>query len=192
MTLPNKITIFRLILIPLFVVLYLVEFPYHYLCATFVFITASVSDYFDGHLARKYNLVTDLGKFLDPLADKALVCTALVLTTVIQNTFTLFVLIATIIIIVRELMITAFRTVAASKNIVLAADIWGKIKTMLQMIGLSFYMSYPSMGEILPLLGDICMYIGLVLLLFATVFAIISAVHYISVNHKVFAEDDKS
>ena len=131
MNLPTKITLVRVILIPVFIALFLIDFPYHYLVATGVFILASASDFLDGYLARKLNLVTDLGKFLDPLADKALVCGALILCCNMGNsTFDLIVLIATIIIIIRELMITAFRTIAVSKDIVLAADIWGKIKTM--------------------------------------------------------------
>ena len=104
------------ILIPFFVACYLVSFPYHELVATGLFIIASVTDWLDGHLARKYNQVTTLGKFLDPVADKLLVCSALVLVCVIDNAFSIPVLIASIIIISRELVITCFRTIAATKT----------------------------------------------------------------------------
>ena len=121
MNLPNKITLVRILLIPLFAVLFLVQFPFHYLAACIVFIVASITDFIDGNIARRRNLVTNLGKFLDPFADKALVCTALVLITSFSNTFTFAIVIFTVIIIVRELMITAFRTVAATKKVILAA-----------------------------------------------------------------------
>ena len=191
MNLPTKITLARIILVPVFVALFLIEFPYHYFCATAAFIIASLTDFLDGHLARKYNLVTDLGKFLDPLADKALVCSALVLVTTFQNTFTVFVIIMTIIIIVRELMITAFRTVAATKKVVLAADIWGKIKTCMQMIGLISYMLYPActaVGVFPAFIATIFEYTGLVCLALATFFAVLSACNYIIKNKFVFAK----
>ncbi|MGN1094431.1 MAG: CDP-diacylglycerol--glycerol-3-phosphate 3-phosphatidyltransferase [Candidatus Neoclostridium sp.] len=195
MNLPTKITLIRLLLVPVFVALFLVEFPYHYFCAVAVFVIASLTDYFDGHLARKYNLVTDLGKFLDPFADKALVCSALVLVTTFDNAFTVVVLVMTLIIIVRELMITAFRTVAATKNVVLAADIWGKAKTCMQMTGLIVYMLYPACEsiEVFPaFIAEIFKYAGLVFLALATVFAIISACNYIIKNKNVFSEENAS
>lgn len=191
MNLPTKITLVRLFLVPVFVALFLIEFPFHYFCATAVFVIASITDFLDGHIARKYNLVTDLGKFLDPFADKALVCSALILVTVFSNTFTVAVIVMTIIITVRELMITAFRTVAASKNVVLAADGWGKIKTCSQMIGLIAYMLYPACDavEVFPsVIALVFEYIGIVFLALATVFAIISACNYIIKNKKVFTE----
>lgn len=188
MNLPNKITLVRILLIPLFVVLFLVQFPFHYLAACIVFIVASITDFIDGNIARRRNLVTNLGKFLDPFADKALVCTALVLITSFSNIFTFAIVIFTVIIIVRELMITAFRTVAATKKVILAADIWGKIKTSLQMTGLIIYMLYPDFGAVLPILGDIAMYAGFICLALATVFAIISAFNYIIKNAFVLSD----
>ena len=195
MNLPTKITLIRILLVPVFVALFLIDFPYHYFCALAVFVIASLTDYFDGHLARKYNLVTDLGKFLDPFADKALVCSALVLVTTFENVFSVVVLVMTLIIIVRELMITAFRTVAATKNVVLAADIWGKVKTCMQMTGLIVYMLYPACEsiEVFPgFIAEILKYAGLVFLALATVFAIISACNYIIKNRNVFSDESAS
>ena len=190
MNLPNKITLIRIFLIPVFLVLFLLDFPYHYVAAVAVFVIASITDFIDGHIARKKNLVTDLGKFLDPFADKALVCTALVLITGFNNIFSVYVLIFTVIIIIRELMITAFRTVAATKKVVLAADIWGKIKTCLQMTGLIIYMLYPEFNKILPVAGAAAMYTGFICLALATVFAVISACNYIVKNKRVLADGD--
>ncbi len=190
MNLPNKITVFRLILIPIFAVLFLTNFSAHYLYAAIIFIAASLTDFLDGYLARKLNLVTDVGKFLDPLADKTLVCTALILVCTFENRFKLLIIIATIIIVVRELAITCFRTIAASKNIVLAADFWGKIKTALQMFGLSFYIAYPSVANLNAVVGDLFMYAGTIAICLAMIFAIISAFNYLIKNRKVFSSKE--
>ena len=133
MNLPNKLTVFRTICIPFFVFFMLASFvPCNYLIALIVFIIASLTDLFDGKIARKYNLITNFGKFMDPLADKLLVCSALICLDVLYKDviFTASV----IIIISRELFISGFRILAADQNIVLAAGWWGKVKTVLQMV----------------------------------------------------------
>ena len=131
MNLPNKITIFRVCMIPVFLLFYLVEtIPHHNVIALAVFIVACVSDAVDGHLARKNNLVTNFGKFMDPLADKLLVCTALV-CFVDKGSIPLIV---TLSVIAREFIISGFRTVASDSGVVLAASYWGKFKTVAQMI----------------------------------------------------------
>lgn len=131
MNLPNKITIFRMCMIPVFLVFFLNEkIPYGNWIALGIFIIACLSDALDGHLARKYNLVTNFGKFMDPLADKLLVCTAL-LCFVEQGTLNLIV---AIVIVAREFIISGFRTVAAEGGLVLAASYWGKFKTATQMV----------------------------------------------------------
>lgn len=131
MNLPNKITIFRMCMIPFFLVFFMMDsIPYHEWIALAVFIIACVSDAVDGHLARKHNLVTNFGKFMDPLADKLLVCTAL-LCFVEQGTLNLIV---AVVIVAREFIISGFRTVAAEGGLVLAASYWGKAKTIAQMI----------------------------------------------------------
>lgn len=184
MNLPTKITVARIALIPIFVVLCLVNFPYHFLAAVVVYAVASLTDWLDGYLARKYNLVTDLGKFLDPVADKVLVATALIIIAVIPSIFQLYIVVFSIIIIARELIITCFRTIAASKNIVLAADYLGKIKTCTQLIGIIVYLLS------LSFYGDVCMILmwgGFVFLAIATLFTIISAINYIVKNRAVFS-----
>lgn len=189
LNLPTKITVARLIFIPFFVACYLVVFPYHEFVATGLFIIASVTDWLDGHLARKYNQVTTLGKFLDPVADKLLVCSALVLVCVIDNAFSIPVIVASIVIISRELVITCFRTIAATKNVIMAADKLGKIKTATQLFGLSFYLPYRTFAELFPVLGEVLMYAGFVLLMIATFFTVLSAVNYIVRNRGVLSDD---
>ncbi len=131
MNLPNKITIFRICMIPFFVAFFLIDsIPYNNWIALAVFVVACLSDALDGHLARKHNLVTNFGKLMDPLADKILVCTAL-LCFLEQGTLSLIVV---IVIVAREFIINGFRLVAAEGGLVLAASYWGKFKTATQMI----------------------------------------------------------
>jgi len=131
MNLPNKITIFRMCMIPLFLVFFLIDMvPYQEWIALAIFIIACVSDAVDGHLARKHNLVTNFGKFMDPIADKLLVCAAL-LCFVEKGTLNLIV---AIVIVAREFIIGGLREVAADAGLVIAASYWGKLKTIAQMI----------------------------------------------------------
>ncbi len=139
MNLPNKLTVFRTICIPFFVFFMLASFvPCNFAIALVIFIIASLTDLFDGKIARKYNLVTNFGKFMDPLADKLLVCAALIC---LDSVFTfknyagsVWFTVCIIIIISRELFISGFRILAADQNVVLAAGWWGKVKTTLQMV----------------------------------------------------------
>jgi len=131
MNLPNKITLFRVAMIPVFLVFMLVPgIPYQNYIATAVFVIASISDAVDGHLARKNNLVTNFGKFMDPLADKLLVCSALICFVELGYLHAWMV----IVIIARDFIINGFRTVAADSGVVIAASVWGKLKTIVQMI----------------------------------------------------------
>ena len=192
MNLPTKITVARLVLIPVFVALYLINFPYHEFIATGIFIVASLTDWLDGHLARKYNLVTDLGKFLDPVADKVLVASALILVATIgEGVLQTCIIVASIVILARELIITCFRTIAATKKVVMAADMLGKIKTTTQLIGLIFYLPHLAFYAINPLLGDIIKYIGFGFLMVATFFTILSACNYIIKNKQVLVDEKK-
>ena len=132
MNLPNKLTLMRVILVPFFVATALIDFPYHYFVALAIFIIASVTDFFDGYLARKHNLVTNFGKFLDPLADKVLVVAALVC---LHETLPAVVgAIPVIIIVSREFMVSGLRLVTAGEGVVVPADIWGKLKTAFTMV----------------------------------------------------------
>ena len=133
MNLPNKLTILRIIMIPFFVLALLAEgganMPYRYIAAV-IFIPASFTDMLDGNIARKYNLVTNFGKFMDPLADKLLVCSALICLVELGKLPAWMV----IIIISREFIISGFRLVASDNGVVIAASYWGKFKTVFQMV----------------------------------------------------------
>lgn len=142
MNLPNKLTLMRVLLIPVFLVFFLIPgIPCHYLLAMIVFIAASVTDALDGHLARKHNLVTNFGKFLDPLADKVLVMTAL--ACFVDNQ--VIGVIPFLIIMMREFMVSGLRLVAANSGTVIAAGFWGKLKTaftMVTIIAILVYLSF--------------------------------------------------
>lgn len=133
MNLPNKLTVLRILLVPFFVAFLLIEkIPFGCLWALLVFIIASITDFLDGHYARKHNMVTDFGKFADPLADKILVISAFccfIQTGIIGA-------VPVIIVLFREFAVTSVRLVAASKGTVVAANIWGKAKTVSQMIAI--------------------------------------------------------
>ena len=132
MNLPNKLTVLRVLLIPFFAVFVLLYIPYHWIWALVVFAAASITDMLDGKIARAQNLVTTFGKFLDPLADKLLVMTALI-TLCFER---LIDPVAVIIILSREFMVTGLRLVVANEGVVVAAGIWGKLKTAFTMIAL--------------------------------------------------------
>ena len=136
MNLPNKLTLLRVLLVPVFViVLFLPEWfglseEIAAWIATFLFIGASVTDMLDGKIARKHNLITDFGKFMDPIADKLLTCSAMIMLTSLGRLHAA----ATIVFIAREFVISGFRLIAAKKGLVIAADSMGKAKTVLQMV----------------------------------------------------------
>lgn len=131
MNLPNKLTMFRVILIPFFVVFLLVDITtYDKWIALAIFIVASLTDLLDGKIARKYNLVTNFGKFMDPLADKLLVCSALICLVSLGKIAAWMV----IVIIAREFIISGFRLIASDNGVVIAASYWGKFKTTFQMV----------------------------------------------------------
>ena len=131
MNLPNKLTVLRVILIPFFVFFYISPFfpEYGNWIALVIFVVASLTDMADGKIARKYNLVTNFGKFMDPLADKMLVCSAMICMVGRQELATWIL----IVIILREFFISGFRLIAAENQIVIAASYWGKFKTTFQM-----------------------------------------------------------
>lgn len=169
MNLPNKLTIFRVILIPVFIIALMsgiIPEPVNRYVGVVIFCVASFTDYLDGHIARKYNLVTNFGKFMDPLADKLLVSSALI--CMIELGFLPAWIV--IIIISREFIITGFRLIAAEGGLVIAASWWGKIKTVTQMLMI-----------ILVLLG-VGGIIGNILIILATVFTVISGIDYIVKN----------
>ena len=135
MNLPNKLTLLRVLMIPLFLVLlYFQSWPHHWLAALVVFALASITDALDGNIARSRGLVTDFGKFMDPLADKLLVTAALMGFVDLLRVpgWVVFLIVA------RELTVTGLRTIAADKGVVIAADKWGKVKTVSQMVWICY------------------------------------------------------
>ena len=133
MNLPNKLTILRVLMIPFFVLFMLAPFAQNRagsIIAFILFVAASLTDTLDGMIARKYNLVTNFGKFMDPLADKLLVCSALICFVALKRIPTWIV----IVIIAREFIISGFRLIAAEQGVVIAASYWGKFKTVSQMV----------------------------------------------------------
>lgn len=197
MNLPNRITLARIFMIPVFaVVFFLTVIPYNYFIACIIFIAASCTDFIDGHIARKRNLVTNLGKFLDPIADKVLVSTALILLLVKQEVLTVawqgeWVTIAcgvcVAVILARELIVSGFRMVAASTGLVLAADKVGKVKTTFQDISIAMLLAGADFFGLAKVSEVFCA-MGLVALAIATVLTIWSGISYIVKNRAVFSE----
>ena len=177
MNLPNKLTILRVIMIPFFVLFLLLEggtnVTYRWIAAA-IFVIASFTDMLDGMIARKYGLVTNFGKFMDPLADKLLVCSGLICFTALYQLSAWIV----IVIISREFIISGFRLVASDNGVVIAASQWGKFKTVSQMV-----MSVLLIVNI-PLLSPVTA----VFIWLATILTIVSLVDYIVKNYKVLTE----
>lgn len=178
MNLPNKLTIFRVILIPFFVLFLMVPSfqPWGDYVALAVFCIASFTDYLDGHIARKHNLVTNFGKFMDPLADKLLVCTAMICLLALDRLSVVFV----IIVIAREFIISGFRLIAADNNVVIAASWWGKFKTVSHMALVIMLL--------LNLPGTVFDIIDIVLLFIATFLTVVSLLDYVIKNKDVLKD----
>ncbi len=177
MNLPNKLTTLRVIMIPFFVFFLLWqngENRAFRMIALALFIIASLTDLLDGKIARKYNLVTNFGKFMDPLADKLLVCSALICLIELKALPAWMV----VIIISREFIISGFRLIASDNGVVIAASYWGKFKTTFQMISVVLLILNVQM---LSLVTNICVWISLIL-------TIVSLVDYIYKNHKILTE----
>jgi len=170
MNLPNKITVSRVCLIPLFIIVMLVDFgwgnltligesiPVAHLVGAVIFIIASITDFIDGHYARKYNLVTNFGKFLDPLADKLLVSSALVILTQLNYVPAWI----TIVIISREFAVTGLRMILAGSGEVHAAAMLGKIKMWAQIVAISAYLLHNFPLNLLPFsIADVALWVAL-------------------------------
>lgn len=174
MNLPNKLTILRVIMIPFFVFFLLnTKIPHHQYLAAAVFILASLTDTLDGYIARKYNLITNFGKFMDPLADKLLVCSGLICFVELGLIPSWMV----IIIISREFIISGFRLVASDNGVVIAASYWGKFKTVSQML-MSILLILHSKHPVMLLAEQIFIYVS-------TILTVISLVDYIVKNKEV-------
>lgn len=190
MNLPNKITIARICLIPLmFAVYYIPAIPHHVLIAAIIFLVAACTDFLDGNIARKTNQVTNMGKFLDPIADKVLVVAALLLVMESGIVPAPYAAIGTLLIIARELIIGGFRQIAAANNVIISADRSGKIKAVFQdaaMVGLllCIWLKELTSGGIYTAVYIISIAIALA----AVVLTIYSGVNYLLKNKKVITD----
>ena len=177
MNLPNKLTILRVILVPVFFFFLMMDITgYDKWIALSIFIIASLTDLLDGKIARKYNLVTNFGKFMDPLADKLLVCSALICLVEMGRLPAWIV----IIIIAREFIISGFRLVASDNGIVIAASYWGKFKTVSQMI-MVILLLLNIQNTFFQILGTVFVWIALIL-------TVVSLVDYVVKNIGVLKE----
>ena len=178
MNLPNKLTIMRVILIPFFVFFLLSPyFPaYGNYIAVAIFIVGSLTDMLDGKIARKYNLVTNFGKFMDPLADKLLVCSAMICLIELDRLAAWIV----IVIIAREFIISGFRLVASDNGVVIAASYWGKFKTTFQML-MVIVLILDIQMPFFQILGTVLTYVALIL-------TVVSLIDYIVKNKDVLKD----
>ena len=175
MNTANKLTMLRVVLIPVFLVLLYLPIPFHRVFALVIFILASVTDFIDGYIARHYNQVTDFGKFMDPLADKLLVCSAMICLIPSGKLDAAIV----IVIIAREFIISGFRLVASDAGIVIAASYWGKFKTVFQMAMIIVLIA--DFGGIFDIIGEILIWVSLAL-------TIISLIDYLWKNRQVLTQ----
>lgn len=177
MNLPNKLTVLRIIMVPFFVFFMLTDVggAANKWIALILFCVASLTDLLDGKIARKYNLVTNFGKFMDPLADKLLVCSAMICLVEMEKLAAWIV----IVIIAREFIISGFRLVASDNGIVIAASYWGKFKTVFQMAMIIVLIM--DLGGVFDMIGMILVWIALAL-------TIISLLDYILKNKQVLTE----
>lgn len=178
MNTPNKLTLLRVILIPFFVVCMLaVNAGWGKWAALAIFIIASLTDTLDGYLARRDNLVTNFGKSMDPLADKLLVCSAMICLVDMERIPSWVV----IIIIGREFVISGFRLIASDNGVVIAANYWGKIKTVCQMIMIIVVIA--NLGGVFDVVEQVLIYLSLIL-------TVISLATYLWDNRKVLSMQD--
>ena len=178
MNTPNKLTLLRIIMIPFFVVFMLVDFgPWSKWAALAIFVVASLTDTLDGYLARRDHLVTNFGKFMDPLADKLLVCSAMICMIELGRLPSWVV----IVIIGREFVISGFRLIASDNGVVIAANYWGKIKTVCQMVMIIVLIA--DLGGGFVILEQILIYASLLL-------TVISLVTYLWQNRSALSFQD--
>ena len=164
LNIANQLTIVRIVAIPLYLLVLYINKDWSNVAATIIFILAGVSDFLDGYIARKYNMITDLGKILDPIADKILVAAALIALIDLDGLYWWI----AVIMLARDFTMEALRNLAASKGIIIAAGIWGKLKTTFQMVAIGM-ISFKNvwLGINWYILGQVLMYIALVLSIYS-------------------------
>ncbi|MBO5357971.1 MAG: CDP-diacylglycerol--glycerol-3-phosphate 3-phosphatidyltransferase [Clostridia bacterium] len=185
MNTPNKLTLARMIATPIFMAVMLIDFPYHYLISLVLFIAASLTDMIDGKMARKYNMVTDFGKFMDPLADKMLTTAAYLGFMFIYGgtQYAWHIVVITFIVLFREFAVSSIRLVAVTAGgKVVAANMWGKCKTVSQMAGIILSLAVYGANEIVTLPSNVFVIADIVIVtLFwiSAILCVISGVIYI-------------
>ncbi len=183
MNLPNKLTVMRMIMTPFFLFALVCNFPHHYLVAMLLFIVASLTDMFDGKYARKHNMITDFGKFLDPLADKMLTTAAFL--GFIALGIGKGVVWITFIVLLREFLITSLRLISSGHGKVIAANSWGKAKTVSQMVAIIYTMFFKHIMSFGLVPADICRWLDIsitVVLWVSAVLTVISGAIYVKDN----------
>ena len=201
LNLPNKITLVRIFMIPVFVAVFFIDALglWRFLIAAIIFALAAATDALVGHIARSRGLVTNLGKFLDPIADKVLVSTAVMLLLAAKmemfgvfgqsmNAIYIAVAVCICIIMARELIISAFRQIAATSGIVMAADKLGKIKTVFQDLSIVAFLVGAAFANIA--VGEVLLWIALALFAIATVLTVWSGIAYVVKNSQVLKDAD--
>ncbi len=166
LNIANQLTIVRIVAIPLYLLVLYINKDWSNVAATIIFIFAGVSDFLDGYIARKYNMITDLGKILDPIADKILVAAALIALIDLDRLYWWI----AVIMLARDFTMEALRNLAASKGIIIAAGIWGKLKTTFQMVAIGM-ISFQNiwLGINWYIIGQVLMYIALFLSIYSAV-----------------------
>ncbi|MBQ5840836.1 MAG: CDP-diacylglycerol--glycerol-3-phosphate 3-phosphatidyltransferase [Clostridia bacterium] len=190
MNLPNKLTVIRCVMTFLFLVVLLMNFPFHYGLALLIFIAASLTDYFDGKIARRDGLITNLGKFLDPLADKMLT-TAAFLGIMCEMGSMDILCWALMLILAREFMVTSVRLLAAKDGVVVAASFAGKLKTVMQMVSVIYMLTAMQLAsfDFMPReLSMILLIVGIVLIWVSVVATVVSGVQYVWALRHYFKE----
>ena len=191
MNLPNRMTLARIAAVPVFLILLLWQFPFHYFAALVIFVAASLTDLFDGRIARSRGLITDFGKFLDPIADKMLTTAALLGFISLGIGFgTVWI---TVIVLIREFSVSSIRMIAAASGKVVAADKWGKIKTVMQMVGIIMALTFEEFISLFPsllLVGTILRIAYNIVLWFSAVLTVVSGINYL-VKNKTFVDPNK-
>lgn len=188
MNLPNKLTVLRMILMPVMIVLFYFE---QYILAALVFLLAAFTDMLDGKIARKNNLVTTFGKFVDPLADKLINISAIIILSGKicagnEKWYGIFAIVTTVIIVSREIIITSLRALAANEGVVIAADKMGKLKTVLQDIAIvTMFIDEARIVDKLPFVNELIHWMAVVLLISALGLTIISGVNYFTTNKEI-------
>lgn len=189
MNVPNKLSLLRCVLTPIFMACMLIPFPYHYATALVVFILASLTDMWDGKIARKTGQITNLGKFLDPLADKALTTAAFISFIVVTSSRSMPWML--MLMLIREFMVTSVRFLAAKDGVVVAASFAGKLKTVMQMVSIIYMVALLQVHQLVdsPLLMRNCFRIGMIMIWVATAATVISGIQYVWQLRHYFKEN---